>query len=720
MEGESVDLTLPSPSGDGPLVHHPDSVPELEGEFGNGESPHFTAHRILSMLAAIGLFGAAFATWSAIIQIPVAGIASVLGFGAILIAVLVAVVCRTEQALRRLDIIVLVLAVLLLAAWSASQLYFYPAYGTDEAAFEQYAAQLLLQGHDPYIHSMLPALAEFRVPIQYATYTLSGTVSSVFSYPALSFLLAVPAIELTHGVQAIIVANVLFLAIEMVLLFALLPRQYRALAALVVVGLPILFGYTVAGINDTLLAPFLIVVAYRWTDVGERGNLGAAGVANAICLGLAISIQQLAWFIVPFVVLGIWRLRRPTLGRRGAFLIVGRYLALAAGSFLLVNAPFIFWHPKAWLDGVLTPLTQHAIPYGQGLVDFTVFFRFGGGNLAAYSYASFAIFGALIVVYLLYFPSLWRATFILPCIVLFFPTRSLAEYFMTLIAVWTVSVANAGSGPRSTVTGGLAVHAFHHTTAARRRRWTASLGVGAFLPAAACLVTAVVTPAPLVLQIRSVVTNGQLQGVWQMAVQATNRSRATLAPHFAANYVGQMTSFWHVTAGPAKLRPGQTATYTLVAPNLGSMPGITEPFVLQAVTATPETISSTALYTPQFFDSYITPSYVDEVEPLGRTVSLQIELRSPYGAEIRRAGVRVALGELIYAQDALIPAEATINNAPEGQTPVLAVTDSDGLATFRVRDAYIQGGNPVYFQAYVDPSVGYPYGYSEIVSVLWR
>ena len=676
-------------------------------------------HRILSMLAAIGLFGAAFATWGAVVQIPIAGVASVVGFAAILIAVLVAAVCRTEQALQRLDILVLALAALLLAAWSVSQLYFSPAYGTDEAAFEQYAAQLLLHGHDPYIHSMLPALTEFRVPIQYATYTLSGTVSSVFSYPALSFLLAVPAIELTHGVQAIIAANVVFLAIEMVLLFALLPRRYRALATLVVVGLPILFGYTVAGINDTLLAPFLIFVAYRWTDVGRRGKLGPTGVANAICLGLAISIQQLAWFIAPFVVLGMWRMQRSTLGRRGTFLVVGRYLGLVAGTFLLINLPFILWHPKAWLEGVLTPLTQHAIPYGQGLVDLTVFFRFGGGNLSAYSYASFAIFAAFIFIYLLYFSSLWRATFVLPCVVLFFPTRSLAEYFTTLIAVWTISFANAGSGPGSTVRGDLAVRTHRHSTA-RRRRWMASLGVGTFLPAAVFLVIAVATPAPLVLQIRSVVTNGQLQGVWQMTVQTRNRSGNTLVPHFAANYVGQMTSFWHVTAGPAQLRPGQTATYTLVAPNVGSMPGITEPFVLQAVTAAPETISSTALYTPQFSDCYITPSYVNKVELLGRTVILQVELRSPYGAEIRRSGVRVALGQLIYAQDALIPAEATINGAPEGQSPVLAVTDSDGLATFRVRDAYVQGGNPVYFQAYVDPSAGYPYGYSEIVSVLWR
>ena len=78
-----------------------------------------------------------------------------------------------------------------------------------------------------------------------------------------------------------------------------------------------------------------------------------------------------------------------------------------------------------------------------------------------------------------------------------------------------------------------------------------------------------------------------------------------------------------------------------------------------------------------------------------------------------------ALGQVIYAQKALIPAEAQINGAPEGQTPVTALTDASGVATFHVRDTAVQGNNPVYFQAYVNPTAGFPHGYSEVVSILW-
>jgi len=50
---------------------------------------------------------------------------------------------------------------------------------------------------------------------------------------------------------------------------------------------------------------------------------------------------------------------------------------------------------------------------------------------------------------------------------------------------------------------------------------------------------------------------------------------------------------WKITLGPAVVAPGQSATYQLVASKpLGSPPN-GAPFVLEAYTNTPETISST-------------------------------------------------------------------------------------------------------------------------------
>jgi hypothetical protein len=299
---------------------------------------------------------------------------------------------------------------------------------------------------------------------------------------------------------------------------------------------------------------------------------------------------------------------------------------------------------------------------------------------------------------------------------------------MTLISVWMISIVVPGGGPSEdlanvrplVVTGegglrqlGQRQREFFSNTP----RWMLALAL--FVPGAVLLTLALSASAPLALSIRSVKTSGQLEKIWEMNVQVTNRSGNTLKPHFATNYIGQMTTFWHAT-GPKRLKPGETANYTLVAPNIGSMPGITQPLVLQAVTAKPETISSTDLYTPEHFDSYISPSYEDKVVASGNSVTLQVDLLSPYGGQVHKKGVRIALSQLIYAQTGLIPSEARINGRPEGQTPVDITTNSNGVAIFQVNDSSIQAGNPVYFQSYVDPTSGFPYGYSEIISIVWR
>jgi len=237
---------------------------------------------------------------------------------------------------------------------------------------------------------------------------------------------------------------------------------------------------------------------------------------------------------------------------------------------------------------------------------------------------------------------------------------------------------------------------------------------------AICFVAlALTTAAPLYIRIQSVQTNGQFRAIWRIRALVTNSSAHMLVPHFATDASGYMTTYWNAVSGPRTLGPGKRAVYTLVAPNVGSMPGVTQPFVLQAVTATPPTISSSTVFTPEQFESYLSPSYVDRIVPLGKSVTLSVALRSPYGAPVHRKGIPIALGQVIYGQNTLIPGEAQIDNAAAGKSPVTATTNASGTVTFRIRDSYVQGGNPLYFQAYVDPSGGFPYGYSEIVSVQW-
>ena len=681
-----------------------------------------TTHRILLAVATLGLFGPALIAWSSIVQLPLVGLFTTLACVVTLALVVTIFSTGSAKVLQRLDYVVLALAVFLLVAWAITELYFYPAYGTDEAAFVQYAAQLLLHGHNPYTHNLISALTQYRVPIQYATYKLNGTVASTLGYPALSFLLVAPVVAITGGVQSIIIENVLFLAIELILVFAFLPKAYRALGVVLVLGLPFLFDYTIGGDIVTMAIPFLLVAAFHWTETGKGGALGRAGTARAVSLGLAASISQFAWFVAPFLVLGIWLLRRNDLGRRRGSVLASQFTLIAAASFLVVNLPFIAWGPKAWLSGVLGPLDQHAIPFGQGFIDLSVFFRIGGGNLFYFTIAAVLVYLSLITAFSVFFTRLWRAAFVIPSAAFLLSTRSLSEYFIMMVSMWVVSAFSPGPGlsQQGSITASNAVSTAPSRRDVRTHRLLLAAVVGTpVLAVIVALSLALTAPAPLRIRFQSVETNGQFRSIWRIRATVTNVSLDRLEPHFATDASGYMTTFWNVIRGPRILSPGEKATYTLVAPNVGSMPGVTQSFVLQAVTATPESISSSTLFTPEQFDCTISPSYVDHVVPFGHHVKLRVELRSPYGAPVDRQGVRIALSQIIYAQDALIPGEARINGAPEGQSPVYAKTNSRGRATFELSDSSPQGGNPLYFQAFVNPVRGFPYGYSEVVSVQW-
>jgi uncharacterized membrane protein len=91
----------------------------------------------------------------------------------------------------------LVLGLVVLAAWTAAALHGQSAYGTDEAAFEQGAATLLVHGHDPYGANLLSALAGYSTLGKYVTHTMTGALVTTFGYPAVSLLVVAPFVVLT-------------------------------------------------------------------------------------------------------------------------------------------------------------------------------------------------------------------------------------------------------------------------------------------------------------------------------------------------------------------------------------------------------------------------------------------------------------------------------------------------------------------------------------------
>jgi hypothetical protein len=307
---------------------------------------------------------------------------------------------------------------------------------------------------------------------------------------------------------------------------------------------------------------------------------------------VALSSNQLAWFIAPFLLTGIYLVRCGHLERRVAVRVTVRYAGLAGATFALINAPFIVWGPGAWLTGVLAPLTQHAIPYGQGIVGLTMFLRVGGGALNAYSYAAGCVFVALLILYAVHFRTLARCCFVLPTIALFVSGRSLAGYWMMLIAVIVVGVVTSED------------HAMRGAAQLRPNRHWRGPGIptrvaipALLLPAAICLAVALGTPQPMTMRILSARSDSSLRGVVQLRLAVRNSTGEPLRPHFATNAAGQATSFWTVKSGPTVLRPHVSAAYVLTAPDGGSIQANGTPFMVEAVTDSPRTISSTVPFT---------------------------------------------------------------------------------------------------------------------------
>ena len=150
-----------------------------------------------------------------------------------------------------------------LALWSYFQVFIAPDYGTDEIAFDQYAAQLALHGINPYLHSMAPAFPLFHVSPNGYTFQLNGQPVTTLSYPALSFEAYLPLLALGLTTQAAVWIDVAAWALGAVILYAVLPRKLAPLAA-VVASVDIYISYAAGGVTDSLFVPLLVGAAVGW------------------------------------------------------------------------------------------------------------------------------------------------------------------------------------------------------------------------------------------------------------------------------------------------------------------------------------------------------------------------------------------------------------------------------------------------------------------------
>lgn len=619
----------------------------------------------------------------------------------ILVGLLIQIAAWVPNVMRRisLEFIAMAGSTVGFSLWIYLLTFSSPSYGTDELAFDQYAARLFLRGLDPYTHNLAASFQKYLVPPVYYTYTLSGNPVTHLSYPALSFLLYVPALALGLHSQAAVYVDALFWVIAGWSLLFILPKNIKWLAP-ILLSLTRFDNYVLGGVTDSLFLPFLILALWRWDRFMDPDEPSIARWVGPIMLGCAMAIKQTPWFVAPFMVIGLsyesmrsgmpwWK--KPL-----------RYTLITAATFGVINLPFIIMAPSAWLRGIFLPLTAHTIPSGQGIIALLMFNHLGNGNINASLHAGLLLVFLALLITGLFYSSLKRVWMAFVPLLFFWPARSFASYLIDLtpaILVAAITVQSATPIPLI-----------------RKFRRIGYLGIGVLTTTSiALLLSTFVGQQPIKITITHVASTGQFSTIDAVTVRAKNRTHHAVRPHFTLMInAGVMTTFW-ITHGPKQLHPNQSATYILEAPNSESMPSILSGFYVDAFTLHPDTMSDTRLFAAPNYETSLLPYAINAPQPLGKSLTFSIQLRNHLGQPIHRAGIAISLGQVVYGQKAISAGETSINGHPEGQSPVTRVTNPQGVATFRIVGKQYQS-NPVYFQAFISSS-GYPYGYSNIVII---
>ena len=237
--------------------------------------------------------------------------------------------------------VALVAVIMALALWSYIQVFVTPDYGTDEIAFDQYAAQLAWHGIDPYLRSMAPSFPLFHVSPNGYTFRLNGLpVNHAVVSRVVVRGLSAPArarrddpgggMDQCRGLGA--------------------WRRYPLRRAAAEPGSPGRGGSQRRHLrrlrgrrgDRRTVRP---VAHRRRREMGSlRLGPGPAAWRGPICMGLAMAVKQTPWFVAVFVVTGIVLEVRDR-GTRLALRAGLRYACIAVTSFLLPNLPYLIDSP---------------------------------------------------------------------------------------------------------------------------------------------------------------------------------------------------------------------------------------------------------------------------------------------------------------------------------------------------------------------------------------
>ena len=574
-----------------------------------GHEPASRVHRGVTLFATVCLMGGGMPVWQSTVYASSRLTAFVLAaYGSLLLAGVLALLVRSRRSLVRVDLLLLLAA---LAFFGCHYAMSHTA--IDEGQLTGQAARELLAGHQVY---GVPWPNLFKTTGIAITKTMSGGADYTYGYPPLGALLTaalktvVPSLGFAAAATAV---DAIALALAAVVLWLGLPSEWRSTATVVCLSSVLYLEPSARNGHTGVLAMALLVpVVLRWTRTGAGGRLGRWGVLQAVFLGLACSAQQLPWFVAPFLLLGLYALRRGELPARQALAVVARYAAIAVGVFVAVCGYFLVQSPRAAIQGIVLTLTQHAGPHGEGLIDISYYLTAGSARLDWYGYGTAVLLVGMAGMLFLAPRRMGPVVWVMPWCAFYLSVRSQDGYYQMMMPLWLAAFATCPPAEFATAwqprwpslpawPGLRALRDLRGLRALPRgRSWAVLL----LVPAVACMGVATISGPPLSMKVGTVVTvhsgtSVHAIGVTQVTVEITNTDGTALTPHFSfsGNKDG-MSAYLRVLSGPATLAPHTSASYRLQythgnypAPALGGIK-------LRAVTDGPMTISTARVPLP--------------------------------------------------------------------------------------------------------------------------
>lgn len=280
--------------------------------------------------------------------------------------------------------------------------------------------KLFLHGANPYAQNYGSYLASYAIP---PTYYINGTCACSYIYPALSFLAFLPVALSNVKTPGIFILISVFL--EICVGFLVYSRMSkRSFISVLVVFLWFtlaLYGAT-AAVLPILSISLLALLAFLYRD-----NAYVAG----LLLGLAASLQQLAWVLMPFMLVFIYS------ERGGKHLI--KIAAFAALAFIVFNGYFIYLKPSIILNNFLIP--EGSLEY-SGLTITQLFLGFYHSIRIIYTMVEISVFSALLALLYLYPRRLINLTMSAPVLYMLASPRNSVEYIVMFMPLTAVMVAS--------------------------------------------------------------------------------------------------------------------------------------------------------------------------------------------------------------------------------------------------------------------------------------